>query len=60
MTFGHSIRSLVSCGVDPYEKANNGTSFIDLVMSENFYKLINEGYDGYLEAKEVKAEEQAV
>jgi len=60
MTFGHLIRSLVSCGVDPYEKANNGKSFIDLVMSDNFYKLINEGYDGYLEAKEAKAEEQAV
>lgn len=60
MTFGHSIRSLVSCGVDPYEKANNGKSFIDLVMSDNFYKLINEGYDGYLEQKEVKAKEQVV
>lgn len=60
MTFGHLIRCLVSCGVDPYEKANNGKSFIDLVMSDNFYKLINEGYDGYLEAKEVKAKEQAV
>lgn len=60
MTFGHAIRSLVSCGVDPYEKTNEGKSFVDLVMSENFYKLINEGYDGYLETKEVKAEEQAV
>ena len=60
MTFGHSIRSLVSCGVDPYEKANNGKSFIDVVMSENFYKLINEGYDGYIEAKEDKAKEQVV
>ena len=61
MTFGHAIRSLVSCGVDPYEKADNGKSFVDLVMSENFYKLINEGYDGYIvETKEAKAEEQAV
>ena len=60
MTFGHAIRSLVSCGVDPYEKSNEGKSFVDLAISENFYKLMHENYDGYIEEKEVKAEEQAV
>ena len=60
MTFGHVIRSLVSCGVDPYEKTNEGKSFVDLAISENFYKLMHENYDGYIEAKEIKTEEQAI
>ena len=60
MAFGHSIRCLISCGVDPYEKTNEGKSFVDLAISENFYKLIHENYDDYIEEKEVKAEEQAV
>lgn len=59
-TFGHIIRCLISCGVDPYEKSNEGKTFIDLVLSENFYKLVDEGYDGYLETKEDKTKEQAV
>ena len=60
MTFGHAIRSLVSCGVDPYEKTNEGKSFVDLAISENFYKLMHENYDGYIEAKEIKTEEQTI
>lgn len=59
-TFGHTIRCLISCGVDPYEKSNEGKTFIDLVLSDNFYKLADEGYGGYLEAKEDKTKEQAV
>ena len=59
-TFGHTIRSLVSCGVNPYEKAENGKSFVDLVQEQNFSKLIQENDDGYLEAKEYKTKEQAV
>lgn len=38
--FGHTIRSLLSCGVDPYEKADNGKSFADLILQENLSKLI--------------------
>lgn len=59
-TFGHTFRSLISCGVNPYEKSENGKSFADLILQENLSKLTQENYDGYLETKEDKAKEQVV